>query len=58
MENVIHSRHRIPDGLRVADIADVELDLLGGFRVLGLKFMAHIVLLLFVAGEDADLLQI
>ena len=58
MENVINSRHSVLDGLGIADIADVELNLLGGFRVPSLELMAHIVLLLFVAGEDADFLEV
>ena len=58
VEDVVHAGHGVLDGLGVADIADVELDLLGGLRVPGLKLVAHIVLLLFVPGEDADLLQV
>ena len=58
MEDVVHARHSVPDGLRVAHIADVELDLLGGVWMLGLKLMAHIILLLLVTGEDADFLEI
>ena len=58
MENVIHTGHSIPHRLGIADIADVELDLLGGLRVLSLELMTHIVLLLFVAGEDADFLEV
>ncbi len=54
MEDVVHAGHGVRDGLRVADIADVEFDLVRGFRVLRLELVAHIVLLLFVAGEDAD----
>ena len=58
MENVVNAGHSVTDGLRVADIADVELDLLGSVRVLGLKLMAHIVLLLLITREDANLLQV
>lgn len=58
MENVINTGHGILDGLGIADIADVELDLLGSVRVLSLKLVAHIVLLLFVPGEDADFIQV
>ena len=58
MENVVNAGHCVTDGLGVADITDVELDLLGVLRVLGLKLMTHIVLLLFVTGEDTDLLQV
>jgi len=58
VEDVINTRHSVTDRLRIADITDVELHLFGGIRVLGLKLMAHIVLLLFVTGEDADFLQV
>lgn len=58
VEDVVNAGHGVTDRLGVADITDVELDLLGVLRVLGLKLMAHIVLLLFVTGEDTDLLQV
>ena len=58
VENIVNTRHGIFDGLGIADITDVELDLLSGVRVLGLKLVAHIILFLFVTGEDADFLQI
>ena len=58
VEDVVNTGHGVTDGLGIADIADVELHLLGSVRVLGLKLMAHIVLLLLVTGEDADFLQI
>ena len=58
VEDVVNTGHCVTDGLRVADIADVELHLLCSVRVLGLKLMTHIVLLLLVTGEDADFLQI
>ena len=58
VENIVHAGHSVPHRLRVAHIADVEFDLFGALRVPGLKLVPHIVLLLFVAGENADLLQI
>ena len=58
MEDVVYARHGVAHGLWVAHIADVELDLLGVLRVLRLQFVAHVILLLLVAGEDADLLEI
>ena len=58
VEDVVHAGHGVLDGLGVADITDVELDLLCGLRVPGLKLVAHIVLLLLIPGEDADLLQV
>ena len=58
VENVVDAGHGVPDGLRVAHIADVELDLARVLRVLGLQLVAHIVLLLLVAGENADFADI
>ena len=58
MENIVHAGHGVSHRLRVADITDVEFDLFGALRVPGLKLVAHIVLLLFVAGENADLTKI
>ena len=58
VEDVVNTGHCVTDGLRIADITDVELDLLGVLRVLGLKLMTHIVLLLLVTGEDTDFLQV
>ena len=57
MENVINTGHCITDGLRVTDIADVELHLFGILRMLSLKLMAHIILLFLVTRENADFLQ-
>ena len=58
MEDVVNTGHSVTDGLGIADITDVEFDLLGGVRMLGLKLVTHIVLLLLVTGEDADFLQV
>ena len=58
MEDVVHAGHGIANRLRVAHVADVELDLLGVLRMPGLQLMAHVILLLLVAGEDADLLEV
>ena len=58
VEYVVDAGHGVPDGLGIADIADVEFDLFGVLRVAGLQLVAHIVLLFLVTGEDADLLQI
>ena len=54
MEDVIHTRHGIAARLQVAYIADKKLDLVRHVRVFHLVFVAHIVLLLLIAGEDAD----
>ncbi len=58
MEDVVDAGHGIPDGLRVAHVANVELDLAGILRVVGLQLVAHVVLLLLIAGEDADLADV
>lgn len=58
VEDVVHTRHGVPDGLRIAHIADVKLDLLRMLRVLRLKLVAHVVLLLLVTREDADLAKV
>ena len=58
VEDVVHPRHGVAHGLRVAHVADVELDLFGVLRVLCLQLVAHVVLLLLVAGEDANLLEV
>lgn len=52
MENVIDATHRGRDGVRISHIADVELQ----FAVV--VKLPHVVLLLFVAGEDTDLTDV
>ena len=54
MEDVIDALHGIFEGALVADVTDVELDLVRHFRHTGLEIVAHVVLFLLVAGEDAD----
>ena len=46
VEDVVDAGHGIPDGLRVAHVADVELDLAGILRVVGLQLVAHVILFL------------
>ena len=58
MEYVINPGHRAPAALKAANVANVELDLVCNVRVLGLILMTHVVLLLFVAGEDTDLADV
>ena len=58
MEDVINAGHGIAHGLRVAHVADEELDLLRQLRHSGLQFMAHVILLLLITGEDADLTDV
>lgn len=49
MEDIVDAMHGEVDAPAVADVADVEFD----FVVV--ELLAHVVLLLLVAGEDADL---
>lgn len=58
MENVVHTVHRIANGLGVAHVADDEADLGGELGAALLQAVAHVVLLLLVSGEDADLLEV
>ena len=58
VKDVVHTRHGVSHRLRIAHVADVELDLLGVLRMLRLQLVAHVVLLLLVTGEDADLPEI
>ena len=55
MEDVVHAGHHVPQALDVAHVPDVELDFFVMFGIVGLQLMAHVVLLLFVAGKNADL---
>ena len=58
VEDVVHAGHGVPHRLGVTYVSYVELDFFSGLRVLGLELMAHIVLLLLVPGEDADLADV
>ena len=58
VENVVNAVHSVTHAGDIADVADVELDLVGHLGHFGLELVAHIVLLLLVAGEDADLTDI
>ena len=54
MEDVVHAVHGIANRLGVSDVANEEANLggeLGGFL---LQAMAHVILFLLVAGEDAN----
>ena len=55
VEHIVHANHGGLHGREVSHVANVKLDFPRRFRQLGLKFVAHIVLLLLVAGKDADL---
>ena len=54
MKDVIHTRHGVAARLQVTYITDKELDLVCHIGVFHLILVAHIVLLLLIAGEDAD----
>lgn len=54
MEDVIYARHGIAARLQVAYVSDKKLNLVSYVRIFYLIFMAHIILLLLIAGEDAD----
>lgn len=58
VEDVIHAVHGVAYRLGVADVTDEETDLGGELGGLLLKAVAHVVLFLLVAGEDADLGQV
>ena len=58
VEDVVHAAHGALERGLVAHVADVEFDLAGCLRIIGLVLMAHVVLLLLVARENADLLDV
>ena len=58
MEDIVHTLHSVFQRALVAHITNVELDLTGHFGHTGLILVAHVVLLLLVAGEDADLANV
>ena len=58
MEDKVNAVHRVPDRIPVPDVADIELDFSGVLRIALLEGVAHIVLLLLVAGENTDLADV
>lgn len=58
VEDVVHAVHGVAHALGVADVSDEEADLGGELGRLLLQAVAHVVLLLLVAREDADLGQV
>ena len=58
VEDVVHAVHGVAHRLGVADVADEEAHLGGELGGPLLQAVAHVVLLLLIAGEDADLGQI
>ena len=58
VKHIVHAAKCMDDGVIVAHIADVKLDLLRVLRIQLLIGMAHIILLFFVARENADLADV
>ena len=58
VEDVVHAVHGVAHRLGVADVTDEEAHLGGELGGPLLQAVAHVVLLLLVAGEDADLGQV
>ena len=58
VEDVVHAAHRALERGPVAHVADVEFDLARDLRIIGLVLMPHVVLLLLVPRENADLLDV
>ena len=58
MEDIIHAVHGVLHRLEIPDVAYVKADLLGSLRHFCLELMPHVVLLLLIAGEDADLADV
>lgn len=58
VEDVVHAVHGVADRLGVPHVADEEAHLGGELGGLLLQAVAHVVLLLLVAREDADLRQV
>lgn len=55
MEDVVHPGHHAAARLQAAHVSDEELDLVGYPRIARLVLVAHVVLLLLVAAENAYL---
>ena len=55
MENIVHPMHGIFHRLQIPHITDIKADLICRLRHFFLQLMAHIILLLFIPGENADL---
>ena len=58
VEDIVHTVHGTLYGSQIPHVADKELNLTGSLGHFGLKLVAHIVLLLFIAGEHTDFLNI
>ena len=58
MEDIVHAAHHAAQAVRIAYVADIKFDLAAQLRIFELVIVAHIVLLFFVAGKDADLADV
>ena len=58
MEHIVRAAERTFNRVIVTHITDIELQLFEAFGIFGLIAVAHIVLLLFVAGDNTDLLDV
>ena len=58
VENVVHPVHGVFHRLQIPHVTNVKADLVGDFRHSHLKFVTHIVLLLLVTRENADLANV
>ena len=58
MEDIVHAAHHAAQAVRIAHVADIKFDLAAQLRIFELVIVAHIVLLFFVAGKDADLADV
>lgn len=58
MEDIVHAVHGVAHALRVAHVADEEAHLAGQLRHALLQAVTHVVLLLLVAREHANLAEV
>ena len=58
VENVVSARDGAAARFKTADVSNEEFDFVSDIRILCLVLMAHIILLLLVAGENPDLTDI
>ena len=55
VEDIVHPVHSVADAGQIPHVADEEAELVRCFRHGGLEGVAHVILLLLISGEDADL---
>ena len=54
VEHVVNALHRVFQSTLIANVANIEFDLVSHLRHSSLEVVAHVVLLLLIAREDAD----